>query len=74
MSETGRNFNLSVLNVQSSITGLIKSSNVPLKFYPGVKIVVRDDAYNFTGVKLVSGGGAGHEPAQCGYVGRGKKD
>lgn len=36
----------------------------------GIRIVVRED-WDRSGVALISGGGAGHEPAHAGYVGDG---
>ena len=38
--------------------------------YPGIKVVVRTD-WDKTKVAVVSGGGAGHEPAHVGFVGEG---
>jgi ATP-dependent dihydroxyacetone kinase len=38
--------------------------------YPAIKVVVRTD-WDRTRVALVSGGGAGHEPAHAGFVGEG---
>ncbi len=38
--------------------------------YPAIKVVVRTDA-DRSQVAIVSGGGAGHEPAHAGYVGAG---
>ena len=38
--------------------------------YPAVKVVVRTD-WDRTKVAVVSGGGAGHEPAHAGFVGEG---
>ncbi|XP_058818957.1 PTS-dependent dihydroxyacetone kinase 1, dihydroxyacetone-binding subunit DhaK-like [Topomyia yanbarensis] len=62
---------MSLSNVGSSLTGLIKA-------HPGLQLlvdrncVVRADNVAADGkVKLISGGGSGHEPAHAGYVGRG---
>jgi dihydroxyacetone kinase len=38
--------------------------------YPGIKVVVRAD-WDRTRVAVISGGGAGHEPAHLGFVGDG---
>ncbi|APR76282.1 Dihydroxyacetone kinase, ATP-dependent [Minicystis rosea] len=38
--------------------------------YPGIKVVVRTD-WDKSKVAVVSGGGAGHEPAHVGFVGEG---
>jgi dihydroxyacetone kinase len=38
--------------------------------YPAIKVVVRTD-WDKTRVAIVSGGGAGHEPAHAGFVGEG---
>jgi dihydroxyacetone kinase len=38
--------------------------------YPAIKVVVRTD-WDRTKVAIVSGGGAGHEPAHAGFVGEG---
>ncbi len=38
--------------------------------YPAIKVVVRTD-WDRTQVAVVSGGGAGHEPAHAGFVGEG---
>ena len=38
--------------------------------YPSIKVVVRTDA-DRAHVAVVSGGGAGHEPAHAGYIGAG---
>lgn len=38
--------------------------------YPSTKVIVRTD-WNKDKVALVSGGGAGHEPAHAGFVGQG---
>src|SRR2546430_2723600 len=60
--------------VQEAIDGLLCSSAgsglVRLDGYPHIKVVVRKD-WDKRKVAVVSGGGAGHEPAHAGYVGRG---
>lgn len=70
MFETGRESN--VVDVDSSLTALVNSSHVPLRLYQDIKVVTRADAFQLAGVRLISGGGAGHEPGQCGYVGKGE--
>jgi triose/dihydroxyacetone kinase / FAD-AMP lyase (cyclizing) len=59
--------------VTEAIDGLVRSSGgdlARLDGYPDVKVVVRAD-WDRDRVALVSGGGAGHEPAHAGFVGRG---
>lgn len=61
-----------MLDVSKSLSAVVEGSILPLRFYKDVKVVVRNDAADLIEVRLVSGGGAGHEPAQSGYVGKGK--
>jgi dihydroxyacetone kinase len=59
--------------VQESIDGLVRASGgklARLDGYPDIKVVVRTD-WNREKVAVVSGGGAGHEPAHAGFVGQG---
>ncbi|GLY33356.1 dihydroxyacetone kinase subunit DhaK [Kineosporia sp. NBRC 101731] len=59
--------------VQDSIDGLVRASGgrlARLDGYPDIKVVVRTDAPRDR-VAVVSGGGAGHEPAHAGFVGQG---
>src|SRR5256885_5545957 len=60
--------------VQEAIDGLPSSSAgralARLDGYPHIKVVVRKDG-DKRKVAVVSGGGAGHEPAHAGFVGRG---
>ncbi|GAA3639891.1 dihydroxyacetone kinase subunit DhaK [Kineosporia mesophila] len=59
--------------VQDSIDGLVRASGgklARLDGYPDIKVVVRTDAQRDR-VAVVSGGGAGHEPAHAGFVGQG---
>jgi len=60
--------------VGEAIDGLLSSSCgerlARLDGYPHIKVVVRKD-WDKRKVAVVSGGGAGHEPAHAGYVGRG---
>lgn len=71
--KTGSDQTYSLLDVRQSIAGFIRASHSSLKlsYHRNANVVVRTDAHQLRGVKLVSGGGAGHEPAQPGYVGRG---
>ncbi len=59
--------------VTEAVDGLVRGSGgrlTRLDGYPDVKVVLRTDRP--TGrVALVSGGGAGHEPAHAGFVGQG---
>jgi len=60
--------------VNEAIDGLLSSSGgkdlARLDGYPHIKVVVRKD-WDRRKVAVVSGGGAGHEPAHAGFVGRG---
>ncbi len=59
--------------VTDAIDGAIAASGgalTRLDGYPHIRVVVRSD-WDKTKVALVSGGGAGHEPAHLGFVGRG---
>jgi dihydroxyacetone kinase len=60
--------------VSEAIDGLLSSSAgkglARLDGYPHVKVVVRKD-WDKRKVAVVSGGGAGHEPAHAGFVGKG---
>jgi dihydroxyacetone kinase len=59
--------------VTEAIDGEIALSNgalARLDGYPSIKVVFRRD-WDRTKVALVSGGGAGHEPAHVGFVGEG---
>ena len=59
--------------VTEAIDGLIMASGgrlARLDGYPHIRVVVRAD-WDRSKVALVSGGGAGHEPAHAGFVGRG---
>lgn len=60
-------------SVELSLEGLARTYG-NLIFYKNHKIVTRrdNDRNNYcTGVKLISGGGSGHEPTHAGYVGYG---
>src|ERR671928_533592 len=60
--------------VHEAIDGLLSSSAgrdlARLDGYPHIKVVVRKD-WDKRKVAVVSGGGAGHEPAHTGFVGAG---
>ncbi len=59
--------------VTEAIDGLLRASSgrlARLDGYPHIKVVVRAD-WDRSRVALVSGGGAGHEPAHAGFVGQG---
>jgi triose/dihydroxyacetone kinase / FAD-AMP lyase (cyclizing) len=59
--------------VAEAIDGLVASSGgrlARLDGYPHIRVVLRND-WDRSKVALVSGGGAGHEPAHAGFVGRG---
>jgi dihydroxyacetone kinase len=59
--------------VTEAIDGLVAASGgrlARLDGYPHIRVVVRTD-WDRSKVALVSGGGAGHEPAHAGFVGKG---
>lgn len=59
--------------VTEAVDGLVRSSGGAverLDGYPDIKVVVRADL-DPDRVAIVSGGGAGHEPAHAGFVGQG---
>lgn len=59
--------------VTEAIDGLLAISNgslARLDGYPHIRVVLRND-WDKSRVALVSGGGAGHEPAHAGFVGPG---
>lgn len=59
--------------VAEAIDGLVAASGgrlARLDGYPHVRVVLRTD-WDRSRVALVSGGGAGHEPAHAGFVGKG---
>lgn len=59
--------------VADAVDGLVRGSGgslARLDGYPDIKVVVRTDQLHDR-VALVSGGGAGHEPAHAGFVGQG---
>ncbi len=67
-------FNRRETIVTEALDGLLRTSPpgklARLDSYPDIKVVLRAD-WDKTKVAVVSGGGAGHEPAHAGFVGRG---
>ncbi|KAL9700560.1 hypothetical protein quinque_004001 [Culex quinquefasciatus] len=60
-------------NVNIALSGFIRANN-GLRLIQDRNCIVRNTrsgSTSTTGVKLISGGGSGHEPAHIGYVGRG---
>eukprot|EP00472_Partenskyella_glossopodia_P001634 CAMPEP_0197532344 /NCGR_PEP_ID=MMETSP1318-20131121/39363_1 /TAXON_ID=552666 /ORGANISM="Partenskyella glossopodia, Strain RCC365" /LENGTH=678 /DNA_ID=CAMNT_0043088881 /DNA_START=52 /DNA_END=2088 /DNA_ORIENTATION=+ len=62
--------------VLDAIEGLVRANPglCRLDGYPGVKVILRSDwnsPENAHKVAIISGGGAGHEPAHAGFVGEG---
>src|SRR3989442_12093268 len=61
--------------VTEAIDALLSSSSgkhlARLDGFPHIKVVVRKD-WDRNKVAVVSGGGAGHEPAHAGFVGQGR--
>lgn len=57
--------------VNDALLGLLTDPNITfLDSFPEVRVVLRSD-WKKNKVALVSGGGAGHEPAHVGFVGKG---
>ena len=60
--------------VSSALIGLVRDSSTRLRLlkpFPAIRVVLRSDvspSEGFDKVSLVSGGGSGHEPGQCGDV------
>jgi triose/dihydroxyacetone kinase / FAD-AMP lyase (cyclizing) len=67
-------FNRSDSIVIEALDGLLRTASAGnlarLDGYPETKVVMRAD-WDKTRVAIVSGGGAGHEPAHAGFVGKG---
>uniref|UniRef100_A0A1B0CBW7 Triokinase/FMN cyclase n=1 Tax=Lutzomyia longipalpis TaxID=7200 RepID=A0A1B0CBW7_LUTLO len=57
----------SLCSISSSLRGFLPTHIAPTKLYENVRVVVREG--DSRRVKLLSGGGSGHEPAHVGYVG-----
>ncbi|MFT8719881.1 dihydroxyacetone kinase subunit DhaK [Acetobacter sp.] len=72
-----RFFNTRETVVTESLDGLLRSSAgqhlCRLDGYPEIKVILRKDR-NPAHVAVISGGGAGHEPAHAGFVGAGMLD
>lgn len=60
--------------VQKSLSGYV-SINHHLRYYRKTNIVVRNDLELMKPdtVRLISGGGSGHEPAHIGFIGKGRE-
>ncbi|MBP2643159.1 MAG: dihydroxyacetone kinase, DhaK subunit [Firmicutes bacterium] len=59
--------------VEEMLEGVILAHPEYVKRLDGFQVLTRIDSPSLK-VALVSGGGSGHEPAHCGYVGRGMLD
>lgn len=57
--------------VSESLRGLVSLSNGNLGLLESDNVVYRKDISNSKTVKIISGGGSGHEPLHAGFVGRG---
>lgn len=68
----GSNNNIGVIKVQNSLSGYVCVNN-NLRHYRNANVVVRGDIESLKPniVRIITGGGSGHEPAQLGYVGDG---
>lgn len=60
--------------VQQSLSGFVSVNN-NLRCYRKTNIVVRNDLERLPPelVRIITGGGSGHEPAHVGYIGKGKQ-
>lgn len=60
--------------VQKSLSGFVSVNN-NLRYYLKSNIVVRNDLESLRPemVRIITGGGSGHEPAHLGYIGKGKR-
>lgn len=63
----------SLTKVQKSLSGYVSINN-NLRLYRKTNIVFRNDLELMKPniVRIISGGGSGHEPSHIGYVGEGK--
>lgn len=63
----------SLTKVQKSLSGYVTLNN-NLRFYRKTNFIARNDLELIKPnmVKLITGGGSGHEPLSIGYVGEGK--
>lgn len=66
------NDSISLTKVQNSLSGYVSVNN-NLRYYRNTNVVVRSDIESLKPniVRIISGGGSGHEPAHSGYVGEG---
>ncbi len=60
--------------VEEELQGMVLLYPNVLRRLVGTNVIVRRDSPIIGKVALVSGGGSGHEPLHCGYVGRGMLD
>ena len=60
--------------VDEELDGLVSLYRNSLRRISGTNIIVRKDSPKIGKVSIISGGGSGHEPMQCGFVGRGILD
>lgn len=67
----GCNDNIGLIKVQNSLSGYVSVNN-NLRHYRN-NVVVRSDIESLKPniVRIITGGGSGHEPAYSGYVGDG---
>lgn len=61
-------------NVSTSLAGFVRANNGLRYISDRNCIIRREDQLSKGKVKLISGGGSGHEPAHNGYVGKGMLD
>ena len=63
---------MSFTKAQEAVAGYV-SMNHNMKFFKKRSIVVRNDFESIPvhQVRIISGGGSGHEPAHIGYIGKG---
>ena len=60
--------------VEEMLQGMVLAHSGYVKRIEGYDVLVRNDSPKKGKVALVSGGGSGHEPSHCGYVGKGMLD
>ncbi|KAG4066000.1 hypothetical protein HA402_001247 [Bradysia odoriphaga] len=67
-----RNDNIGLTNVQNCLSAYVSINN-NLRHYRNTNVVVRSDIESLQPniVRIITGGGSGHEPAHSGYVGDG---
>lgn len=68
----GCNDSIGLTKVQNSLSGYVSVNN-NLRYYRNTNVVVRSDIESLKPniVRIITGGGSGHEPAHSGYVGEG---